>query len=1081
MSVTIDRRTDQRNALAEVSTPPEAQRTQTEQADAKAPAGKARVQQGEATRGTSAAQAKDQLTRTQTPAASTAVRAESTLTTAASPATPAELRELSAVFDALAASLGPIAKDVAPHMSARMSGLLAGPPALELSASVSAPDLQKTLQLAQRVQSGELALPPALMKQLAAQAKLLDAVFTRVPGASSEAQLAQLRPEQRAAVAELAAIVSGLAREPLAGDDRKAAEPSGQIAGGASDAAMAMRAVRSISQDSGGQGRGQQEEREGVTAAGGAREKRAPAQGPAAAAAKAQVPGSVALRETAHALSEQVEIPGPAIVKLESTFVSNLANLAGMDIEAAIQVVMMQAAKESETDLRELLEDLKKTNKQKQELRAQIASAKKQEADMKTALRDEFDRRRALPKDDEAHIPGGVSFDEFSASQKLFVARGKMQDEGGGLVPSADFALELSANYTRYRDDGSTSETDEPADGTFDLASLELDQVKDGDAALFDNDYRISSDAYAALEEYHEGLPAGHPYKDEKLENFLEALPPDGPGLKQGGDNRKALNTFAESLREQAKQAQRAERDAVAHRTSNAFTISGADARNISAFKKLQEANSIASGQDLEMKYARMLSDDLDRLALGEPKPEILKDPGGPPLSKDEKKELDKALGSYIISVMRWEICNKTSGLGDPREPDMTDLLAALGDPPNPRAVEYAQLRFAEAQRDMLSNYNSSRIGNPGNEKALYGWLVTNNPDQFPNGGANLKVGENLSIFAWDALQSIASALGSDRSELMTRASEALEEAGAGSPKLAAFADRIDVSISTESHAPNAGSIPSEHALAPSQALALASQFNLGTGEAHALADYYARMPEDRKQDPLGTFAGFIDAIGLRAGVEDENGVKLREFFRGECKRSDVGPEGMAVARAMIGNDRGEYGEEPALRPTAPPVPANLSADEASLLGVLRALRLVNGRHPMRGELHGFNAETVRLANSPGPHPTTQQEAIAFYRWLESGKTGPSPIGAAEPKKEEKKEDVQEPKKVDAGQEITLDQLHTSIEALTAKKDTLSELGEEQSLKLQMYQERRSKLFQTLSNIMKKSSDTSGAIISNLK
>jgi Arc/MetJ-type ribon-helix-helix transcriptional regulator len=52
---------------------------------------------------------------------------------------------------------------------------------------------------------------------------------------------------------------------------------------------------------------------------------------------------------------------------------------------------------------------------------------------------------------------------------------------------------------------------------------------------------------------------------------------------------------------------------------------------------------------------------------------------------------------------------------------------------------------------------------------------------------------------------------------------------------------------------------------------------------------------------------------------------------------------------------------------------------------------------------------------------------------------------------------------------------------LRDKLDSLSEMGEMESLRLQMIMDRRSKMIQTLSNIMKKMSDTSQSIIQNMK
>ena len=54
-------------------------------------------------------------------------------------------------------------------------------------------------------------------------------------------------------------------------------------------------------------------------------------------------------------------------------------------------------------------------------------------------------------------------------------------------------------------------------------------------------------------------------------------------------------------------------------------------------------------------------------------------------------------------------------------------------------------------------------------------------------------------------------------------------------------------------------------------------------------------------------------------------------------------------------------------------------------------------------------------------------------------------------------------------------------EKLQSEKDTLGDISNEMSLKIQMYQERHSRFMQMLSNMMKKLSDTDSAIISNLK
>jgi len=52
---------------------------------------------------------------------------------------------------------------------------------------------------------------------------------------------------------------------------------------------------------------------------------------------------------------------------------------------------------------------------------------------------------------------------------------------------------------------------------------------------------------------------------------------------------------------------------------------------------------------------------------------------------------------------------------------------------------------------------------------------------------------------------------------------------------------------------------------------------------------------------------------------------------------------------------------------------------------------------------------------------------------------------------------------------------------MKAKLDSLNELSEQRNLKMQMYMDRRSKAMETLSNIMKKISETQDSIIQNMK
>lgn len=63
----------------------------------------------------------------------------------------------------------------------------------------------------------------------------------------------------------------------------------------------------------------------------------------------------------------------------------------------------------------------------------------------------------------------------------------------------------------------------------------------------------------------------------------------------------------------------------------------------------------------------------------------------------------------------------------------------------------------------------------------------------------------------------------------------------------------------------------------------------------------------------------------------------------------------------------------------------------------------------------------------------------------------------------------------------TRDDLDRSVAETKARLDSMSEMGETESLRLQMAMDRMSKMMSTLSNLLKKASDTSSSITQNLK
>lgn len=65
--------------------------------------------------------------------------------------------------------------------------------------------------------------------------------------------------------------------------------------------------------------------------------------------------------------------------------------------------------------------------------------------------------------------------------------------------------------------------------------------------------------------------------------------------------------------------------------------------------------------------------------------------------------------------------------------------------------------------------------------------------------------------------------------------------------------------------------------------------------------------------------------------------------------------------------------------------------------------------------------------------------------------------------------------------QVSMQDIDNAKETVKSKLDSLSEMGETESLRLQMAMDRLSKLMSTLSNVLKKQSETSDGIIQNIK
>lgn len=119
---------------------------------------------------------------------------------------------------------------------------------------------------------------------------------------------------------------------------------------------------------------------------------------------------------------EEIVIPGPELVKLESLAVRHFSSgfdFSQMDVETAVAIVMFQLGEEADRDLRDLLKEMDASRVAREAKRREISAVRAQQSAAKDVLRNEYNARRALPEDDPQFIPPSVSFDDYAAQRTL--------------------------------------------------------------------------------------------------------------------------------------------------------------------------------------------------------------------------------------------------------------------------------------------------------------------------------------------------------------------------------------------------------------------------------------------------------------------------------------------------------------------------------------------------------------------------------------------------------------------------------------------------------------------------------------
>lgn len=93
----------------------------------------------------------------------------------------------------------------------------------------------------------------------------------------------------------------------------------------------------------------------------------------------------------------------------------------------------------------------------------------------------------------------------------------------------------------------------------------------------------------------------------------------------------------------------------------------------------------------------------------------------------------------------------------------------------------------------------------------------------------------------------------------------------------------------------------------------------------------------------------------------------------------------------------------------------------------------------------------------------------------------PAPKGLTPEQRKAFDKEMQTVRALASGTNLTVKTLDAEIDKVKSDLDSMSEMGEMESLRLQMAMDRMSKMMSTLSNLLKKISDTASQITQNLK
>jgi hypothetical protein len=923
-----------------------------------------------------------------------------------------------------------------------------------------------------------------LPKDHAARANAVLRMMVKHEPATAAKQLQTLSPEQQAAVKHLSQLIKPTYGKEVSSVLKRSVTPAERRALKAEQGGSALAAMFGVSSE--------------VTAVS-SREQRDSDQPHAEAADVMQ----------AYVRSDilgPIVLPGPQLVAIESSAADVFKRGLSLDIDGLVQMVLMESSAMEDKELMDLISDVKEQNRKLAKMRDVIAAQNKNKEAVKVKLREAYDTRTRKPKDDPLYIdPERLKFEEFCASQKIKVNGSMNVSTEDLLAEGASVSgptFEVSPNVEMYASELRETISDE------DIAWARALGITPQQLQALHGVYNDSTDLKEAHGDFatflaravglsappQEGVRPGDAARD-----WLQAFSPAAIAERVG--NKYNLNPAQVTALYEAYKANTTSDERKAGfeewiRTSGIGLVE--DARGVANQGKIDAyfaAQGIAVENAALMSRFGVTQSDIDFLknyydslsGTLPPFEEWLSSRDGPRLREGEsnhsavrtwaaaevdERNLAQASASFPVTV-NGRTYEDSQALvdavsNDPSVEGRKDILDALAsawgfqdDGPLDslvRAYVDDLLRKGAHDNDDFSAEDMPR-------KNLLAFIDALPPEQ--REAANTFVACRLQLVT----QELSLDLGAgqfitegDKNDNAWLKEQGLVMSSTDSHENCAFlpgystAQFLNASDFANMRSGTANGVR-EFATRARQEGEARTAADDGTTSREVLADYLSANLPFPWAGP--TYPPFLPP-GHSAPLTNEETLELRELERLRIAN------GYGSADDFFAVERSGNG--------ASLTPEYRAKMEEALAGGYDAERYWELRH--RYAEHGPQYELVttirttatiaETAEARAAREATEARELATIDTLRNVTTSPEDTAAAAGR-------------VTGITEVSLGQIDARIEELQGQKETISALNEEKSLKLQLHMDRRAKLLQTLSNVMKKVSDVQAGIIGNLK